>query len=101
MVKAGIKEIRDRFTYYLKLVKKGEEIIIEKHGEPLAVLKPLKEKEDMSIEEKLERLQDRKMIQLPKKSGHLSPHWEKLAQYETGEGKSLTDIVLEEREKGW
>lgn len=41
---AGIKEARQHFTEYLAEVEKGEEIIISKRNEPIAIIKPVKKK---------------------------------------------------------
>lgn len=44
MITTGIKEARQHLTEYLARVQKGEEIIISKRKEPIAVIKPIKKK---------------------------------------------------------
>lgn len=42
MKTAGIKEARQHLTEFLTRVERGEEIIISKRNEPIAIIKPLK-----------------------------------------------------------
>ena len=44
MITAGIKEARQHLTEYLARVAKGEEVVISKRNEPIAIIKPIKEK---------------------------------------------------------
>lgn len=74
MITAGIKEARQRFTEYLALVQKGEEIIISKRDEPIAIIKPIKKK----------------------LSQPLRSHKE-LRELIRAKGKSLSDIIIESR----
>ncbi len=99
MVKAGVKELRDRFTHYLRMVRNGEEIVVTERGKSVAILKPLKQ--SRSPEEKLASMEAGGLIRLPLKEGPLSMHEKELTPYEVGKGKSLTALVLEEREKSW
>ncbi len=50
MITTGIKDARQRFTEYLARVEKGEEIIISKRNEPIAIIKPIKKKIRNSLE---------------------------------------------------
>lgn len=94
MLRTGVKEVRDHFTQYLKMVRKGEEIIVTERGRPVALLKPISEVK--GVQERLESAAEKGLIRLPLKGGDVPVHKKiKLA------GKSLTGIVLEEREVGW
>ena len=42
MKTAGIKEARQHLTEFLARVEKGEEVIISKRNEPIAIIKPIK-----------------------------------------------------------
>ncbi|MEW6326526.1 MAG: type II toxin-antitoxin system prevent-host-death family antitoxin [Thermodesulfobacteriota bacterium] len=44
MKTAGIKEARQHLTEYLARVEKGEEVIISRRNEPIAIIKPIKKK---------------------------------------------------------
>lgn len=76
MKTAGIKEARQHLTEYLALVEKGEEIVISKRNEPIAVIKPIKKK--------------------PR--GHLKSHRE-LRESISSRGKPLSKIVTESRKE--
>ncbi|KKO20757.1 MAG: type II toxin-antitoxin system prevent-host-death family antitoxin [Candidatus Brocadia sp.] len=94
MLKKGVKEIRDNFTRYLKRVKQGEEIVVTERDKPVALLAPIPEV--TSFQEKLELAARKSLIRLPQKEGKIPIH-KKIKLF----GKSLTEIVLEKREKGW
>lgn len=38
MSRVGVKELKDRLTYYLRLTQKGEEIVVTDRGRPIALL---------------------------------------------------------------
>ncbi len=94
MLKKGIKEIRDHFTLYLKRVKMGEDIIVTERGRPIAIIRPIPE--ETGLEERLESASLEGLIRLPQKKENISLH--KKLQLK---GKPLTDIIIDEREKGW
>ena len=50
MITAGIKEARQHLTEYLSKVENGEEIIISKRNEPIAIIKPIKNKARRNLE---------------------------------------------------
>lgn len=94
MLEKGVKEVRDHFTKYLKRVKEGEEIVVTERGKPVALFKPVPE--GKSLQDKLELASVKGLIQLPLKKEHIYTHKKiKLS------GKSITDIILEERETQW
>ncbi|HHT9112922.1 MAG: type II toxin-antitoxin system prevent-host-death family antitoxin [Planctomycetes bacterium] len=94
MVKKGIKEIRDNFTQYLKMVKRGEEIVVTERGKPVALLKPIPGGE--GVLEKLESAAMKGLVRLPQKEGNIPAHKKiKLT------GKPLTEVILEDRETEW
>jgi len=94
MLKKGVKEVRDHFTRYLKRVKQGEEIVVTERGKPVALLAPIPEV--TGFQEKLELAAKKGLIRLPQKAGKVPIH-KKIKLL----GKSLTEIILEERETGW
>lgn len=93
MQKVGVRALRDRFTAYLKRVRQGEEIIVTERGRPLAVLKPLHT--PPSLEVVLASLEAEGLIRLPERWSPLTPRRTRLT------GKTLTELVREEREGGW
>lgn len=77
MITAGIKEARQHLTEFLSKVQKGEEIIISRRKEPIAVIKPIRKK----LKKKLESHKAlRKII--------------------SAKGKPLSDMVSEYRSDG-
>lgn len=94
MLKRGIKEVRDHFTQYVRMVKMGKEILITEREKPVALISPIPKGTD--FQEKLELAAMRGLIRLPQKNENI-PHHKKIKL----KGKSLTDIILEEREAGW
>jgi prevent-host-death family protein len=51
----GIRDAKIHLSRYLKLVQKGEEVVITDHGRPVGKIVPL-ESRDLSLEERIERL---------------------------------------------
>lgn len=76
MTTAGIKEARQHLTEYLSRAEKGEEIIISKRNEPIAVITPIKKKTRR----------------------HLESHKE-LRDSIARKGRLLSDIVAESRKE--
>jgi prevent-host-death family protein len=54
-VTAGVRELKNRLTHYLGLVKNGERVIVTDRNRPVAVLRPLKDGDEVddSIEARL------------------------------------------------
>ncbi len=94
MLKKGVKEVRDNFTQYLKRIKKGDEIIVTERGRPVAILRPVPS--GTGLQERLELAAMKGLIRLPLKAGNIPTH-KKIKL----KGKSLTDLILKERETGW
>lgn len=51
----GIRDAKIHLSRYLKLVQKGEVVVITDHGRPVGKIVPLSSR-DLSIEERIERL---------------------------------------------
>lgn len=93
MIEKGVKEVRDHFTEYLKKVRKGEEIVVTERGKPVALLTPFHRPDE--IDERLHIAATRGLVRLPDGGG--VPMHKKIKLT----GKSLTELILEERERGW
>jgi prevent-host-death family protein len=48
-MKAGIREVKNRFSQYLRRVKKGEAILITERNVPVAKLVPVQDQEQLSV----------------------------------------------------
>jgi len=89
----GIKELKNRLTYYLGLTKKGDRVIVTDRGVPVAVLRNLDSiEENANMEEKLAGLASQGKIRLPLKKGRPTPF--KPVKIK---GKPLSETILEER----
>ncbi len=56
-VLAGVRELKNRLTHYLKLVQAGERVIVTDRNRPIALLRPLDdESEERSLEERVAAL---------------------------------------------
>jgi prevent-host-death family protein len=89
----GIKELKNRLTYYLKLTKKGGRIVVTDRGSPIAVLHSLDHiEESAGMEEKLASLGKKGMLRVPIKARKLLPFEAVIAA-----GKSASEIIIENR----
>jgi len=62
----GIRELKNRLTYYLRLTKQGEEVVVTERGRPIAVIQPIQSAEQaVSLETRLARLAARGLVTLP------------------------------------
>lgn len=88
MIKAGVKELKDRLSHYLREVKKGEKILITEREKVIASIVPLERADE-----------DSKLLSLVK---------EGFAAWKGGKpsgscypvkikGKTVSEIVLEDR----
>jgi len=88
MISAGIRDLRNRLSYYLRKVKKGEKILITERDQVIATILPVERSEE-----------DSRLLSLVKegfatwKGGkpNGSRHPVKI------KGKAVSDIVLEDR----
>ncbi len=70
----GIKELKNRLTYYLGLIKEGDSIIVTDRGVPVAILHDLNTIEEKAgVEERLASLAKRKLLRLPVSSTATHP----------------------------
>lgn len=90
----GIRELKNRLTHYLTLVKKGENVVVTDRGDPIAILHSFDQIEtSASVEEKLASLARKGMIKLPSKARKLDMATKAVPI----KGKPLSKIVVEER----
>ena len=93
METVGIKELRNRLTYYLKLTKEGSKIIVTDKGSPVAIIQSIdRMRNKMVVEEKLAFLVKRGKLKPPLKKGKLPPFKSVKAA-----GKPASEIIIEER----
>jgi len=66
----GVRELKNRLTYYLRRAKKGEEVIVTERGRPVAVLRSLQNLDRAAaLETRLARLGVLGIVTLPTRKG--------------------------------
>lgn len=69
MLTVGVRELKNRLTYYLKAVKQGDDIVVTERGTPVAFLHNLDRNEERgSVEERMAFLARDGRISLPEKT---------------------------------
>jgi prevent-host-death family protein len=93
-MRAGIREVRDRFSHFLARVRRGEDVIITDRGRDVAVIRRLRPKD--SLGEWVARLEADGLVEPAERWGPIGrerPH--------RLEGMTLSEIIREERRSGW
>lgn len=93
-MEVGIRELRDNLTHYLAKVRRGQEIVVTDRGRPVAVVRPVREKQ--TLEDRLRRLEAEGKVKMPKRWAPLKPYRGRPLR-----GRLLSELVLEERDQGW
>jgi len=92
MSSVGIKELKNRLTYYIRLAKQGEEIVVTERGEPVVLMQPLRTAKDVrALEARLARLAAQGIAILPSRSPS------KRIKPVRVSGTPASQLVLEER----
>lgn len=66
----GIREAKAHLSRYLKLVQKGEEVVITDHGRPVGKIVPMASR-DLALKERIDRLVERGIME-PLSGEHLA-----------------------------
>jgi len=92
MSAVGIRELKNRLTYYLQRTKKGEEVVVTERGKPIALLQPIQTaKHAVTEEARLARLAALGLITLPSTRPLKRPRLLKVA------GPPVSQAILEDR----
>ena len=92
MQTVGTKELKDRLTHYLRLVRQGTTVIVTDRGKPVGVLKPVSGEETGETEDRLAGLAAEGSVSLPRGKGFL-----KKPPAVQGKGLPLSQVILEDR----
>ena len=66
----GVRELKNRLTYYLRRARKGEEVIVAERGRPVAVRQSLQHLDRAAaVEARLARLAALGIVTLPTRKG--------------------------------
>jgi prevent-host-death family protein len=90
-MKLGLREANQHFSKAIKAVRTGKDVILTERGQPIAVIKPIKEEHDQ--EAVLRRMADDGLITLPSRKGPL-PRFEPIRI----KGKPLSQTIIEDRD---
>ena len=89
----GIKELKNKLTYYLRLTRQGNKIVVTDRGSPVAIIRSVDEiEENEDGEERLASLAKRGMVRLPARRGRF-----KKFKAIRVPGKPASEIIIEER----
>jgi prevent-host-death family protein len=88
----GTRELKDRLTHYLRLVRQGTTLLVTDRGKPVAIVKPAGGEEEGDVEDLLAGLAAEGRVSLPRGRGFL-----KKPPSVLGKGIPLSQIVLEGR----
>ncbi len=88
-MQVGLREANMHFSKYIKLVKKGREIVLTERGVPIAAIRPVTPKED-TMEERLNALEDRGVLK--RGTGQPKPPTPVALP-----GKAVSSLIIDER----
>ena len=90
-MRLGLREANQHFSRAIKAVRAGKEVILTDRGQPIAVIKPIKDAEDR--EAALERMANEGLIHLPSRTGPLP----RFAPVHV-KGKPLSRTIIDDRD---
>ncbi len=93
-MRMGLREANQRFSKAIKAVKAGKEVVLTERGKPIAVIKPLKPREDE--EAVIRRLEAEGLLRPALKRGPMPRrNWKPLRV----KGKPMSQTISEERDE--
>jgi prevent-host-death family protein len=90
-MRLGLREANQHFSKAIRAVRAGKEVILTERGQPIAIIKPIKEEQEQ--EAVLKRMADEGLITLPSRKGPL-PRFEPIHV----KGKQLSQTIIEDRD---
>ena len=89
----GVRELKNRLTYYLRLTRQGDNVIVTDRGKPLAILHAVESVEETAgTEERLVSLAAKGLVRLPGQHSKVS------AKQPAGiKGKAVSKMIIEDR----
>jgi len=92
MSSVGIKELKNRLTYYLRRTKQGEEVVVTERGKPIALIQAIQSAERIvSPDARLARLAAQGLVTLPTRKPMRKVRPVKIS------GLPVSRIILEDR----
>ncbi len=89
----GVRELKNRLTYYLRLTREGDNVIVTDRGKPMAILHNVANmEENAGVEERLASLAGKGLVRLPQPKSRLSVERPRKIK-----GKAVSAIITEDR----
>ena len=90
-MKLGLREANQHFSRAIKAVRAGKEVVLTERGQPIAVIKPIKDEQEPDAA--LKHMADEGLVTLPTRKGPL-PRFEPVPI----KGKPLSQTIIEDRD---
>ena len=89
----GVRELKNRLTYYLRLTQDGDNVIVTDRGKPMAILHNVAAMEETAgVEERIVSLAGKGLVRLPQPKSRLSSERPRKIK-----GRAVSAIVTEDR----
>jgi prevent-host-death family protein len=93
-MRMGLREANQSFSKAMKAVKQGKEVVLTERGKPIAVIKPLEQKQDQSAI--IRRLEAEGLLRPALRRGPMpKPTWKAIRV----KGKPASQTISEERDE--
>ena len=96
MPRVGVRELKDRLSYYIRTVRGGKSVVVTVRGEPVARLVPIVRPDEGGLQEVEERIWELAAAGVLAWDGTALQLPEPAAENRTP--KLLSDLVVEDRE---
>ena len=90
-MKLGLREANQHFSKAIKAVRAGKEVVLTERGQPIAIIKPIKDAHEP--EAVLKRMADEGLIALPTRKGPL-PRFDAVRL----RGTPLSQTIIDDRD---
>jgi prevent-host-death family protein len=89
----GVRELKNRLTYYLRLTREGDNVVVTDRGKPMAILHNVATMEETAgVEERLLSLAGKGLVRLPQPKSRLSHKRPRKIK-----GKTVSALITEDR----
>jgi prevent-host-death family protein len=90
-MKLGLREANQHFSKAIKAVRAGKEVVLTERGQPIAVIKPIKDQDPPDAA--LTRMAEEGLVVLPSRNGPL-PRFEPVRIT----GRPVSQTIIEDRD---
>lgn len=90
-MKLGLREANQHFSKAIKAVRAGKEVVLTERGQPIAIIKPIKQEHEPDAA--LKRMADEGLVTLPTRKGPL-PRFAPVPMT----GKPISQTIIDDRD---